>query len=77
MDKRAQMQFRFMAPDAQRSAIRRLALSGLEDEEIAQATGLGLAEIRNVLAPPMIPEGMPWAPQRSGRSGSSGNGLRG
>jgi len=42
MDKRAQMQFRFMTPDAQRSAIRRLALSGLEvavKRQILQASG--------------------------------------
>ena len=77
MDKRARMQFKFMTADAQRSAIRRLALSGLEDEEIARSTGLTLAEIRNVLAPLMIPDVMPWALQRSVRSGSSGNGLRG
>ena len=77
MDKKAQMQFKSMTVDAQRSAIRRLALSGLEDEEIARTTGIALAEIRNVLAPPMIPDLMPWAPQRSGRSGSSGSGLRG
>ena len=77
MDKKAQMQFKFMTGDARRSAIRRLALSGLEDEEIARTTGLALAEIRDVLAPPIIPDVMPWALPRCGRSGSSGNGLRG
>lgn len=77
MDKTAQLQFKFMTPDSQRSAIRRLALSGLDEEEIARSTGLELREIKRVLAPPVIPNLIPWALQRSGRSGSSGNGVQG
>ena len=73
MDKRAQLQFRRMAADAQRSAIRRLALRGLSDEEIAQKTGWFASDIRRVLEPPIAPDLLPWAMQRTRRQGSSGN----
>jgi hypothetical protein len=77
MDRKAQLQFRLMAPDAQRSTIRRLALSGLDDDEIAERTGWSVADIRGVLSPPMIPAFMPWRAERGRRSGSSGGSLSG
>ena len=73
MDKRAQLQFRRLTADAQRSAIRRLALRGLSDEEIAQETGWFASDIRRVLEPPIFPDLLPWAMQRPRRQGSSGN----
>lgn len=54
MDRKTRLQFRILAPEAQRSAIRRLALSGLNDEEIADRTGWTATEVRRVLSPPEI-----------------------
>jgi len=76
MDRKAQLQFRLLTPDAQRSAIRRLALSGLDDDEIARKTGWTAAAVRHVLDPPMIPAFVPWALAKVRRSGSSGGSLR-
>lgn len=76
MDRKAQLQFRFLTPDAQRSAIRRLALSGLDDEEIAQATGWKAPDVRRVLEPPMVPDFLTALSQKLRRSGSSGSPLR-
>ncbi len=52
MDRIAQLQFSAIAPDAQISAVRRLAIKGLNDAEIAQATGWPRERIRSVLVPP-------------------------
>jgi hypothetical protein len=71
MDRKTHFQFRLLSPDAQRSAIRRLALSGLDDEEIASRTGWAAADIREVLSPPVIPDFMPWALEKMRRNGSS------
>jgi len=76
MDPLEQLQFRLLTPDAQRSAIRRLALSGLDDEEIAAKTGWTAAEVRGVLSPPIISEQLPWGISKWRRSGSSGGSLR-
>ena len=76
MNRKAQLQFRLMAPEAQRSAIRRLALSGLDDQEISDRTGWMVADIRDVLSPPMVSAFMPWAMNKVRRSGSSGGSLR-
>lgn len=65
MDRRAQLQFMLLTADAQRSAIRRLALSGLNEDEIARATGWKAADVRGVLGPPVIPDFMTWAPRRN------------
>lgn len=77
MDRKAQLQFRLLTPDAQRSAIRRLALRGLDDEEIAQATGWTSTEVRRVLEPPIVPDFIAAVMNKTRRSGSSGNPLRG
>ena len=73
MDRKTQLQFRLLTQDAQRSAVRRLALRGLDDEEIAQATGWSEAEVRRVLEPPVVADFMAAVFQRTRRSGSSGN----
>jgi len=77
MDRKTWLQFRLLTEDAQRSAIRRLALSGLDDEDIAERTGWSSTEIRGVLSPTMFPEIVPWALEKGRRSGSSGGSLRG
>jgi hypothetical protein len=77
MDQKTRLQFKLLTPDAQRSAIRRLALSGLDDDEIAGRTGWTAAQVRSVLSPPGLPDFMPWALEKSRRSGSSGGSLRG
>jgi hypothetical protein len=77
MNPTAQLQFRLLTPDAQRSAIRRLALSGLDDEEIAEKTGWTATEVREVLSPPVIPGLMYWAMAKRRQSGSTGGPLRG
>jgi hypothetical protein len=77
VDRKTQLQFRLLTQDAQRSAIRRLALKGLDDEEIAQATGWSEAEVRRVLEPPVVADFMAAVFQRTRRSGSSGNPVRG
>jgi hypothetical protein len=76
MDRKAQLQFRLLTADAQRCAIRRLALSGLDDEEIASTTGWTITEVRRVLEPPSGPLPPPWALGRSRRSGSAGGSIR-
>jgi hypothetical protein len=58
VDRKTQLQFRLLTQDAQRSAVRRLALKGLDDEEIAQATGWSEAEVRRVLEPPVVADFM-------------------
>lgn len=75
MDKRAQLQFGRLTADAQRSAIRRLALRGWSDEEIAKETGWFASDIRRVLEPPIVPGLLPWAMQRTRRQGSSDAGA--
>jgi transcription initiation factor IIE alpha subunit len=77
VDRKTQLQFRLLTQDAQRSAIRRLALKGLDDEEIAQATGWSEAEVRRVLEPPVVADFMTAILQKTRRSGSSGNPVRG
>jgi len=77
MNRAAQLQFRLLTPDAQRSAIRRLALSGLDDEEIAEKTGWSAAAAREVLSPPVVSGLMPWAMAKGRQSGSTGGPLRG
>jgi len=72
MDRKTKLQFRLLAPQAQRSAIRRLALSGLDDEEIAVRTGWTAADVRRALGPPEMPVAMPWLFEKAWRSGSSG-----
>jgi transcription initiation factor IIE alpha subunit len=52
-------------------------LKGLDDEEIAQATGWSEAEVRRVLEPPVVADFMAAVFQRTRRSGSSGNPVRG
>ena len=76
MDRKAQLQFRLLTADAQRSAIRRLALSGLDDEDIAGTTGWTTADIRRVLEPASEPVPLPWALGRLRRSGSAGGSIR-
>lgn len=76
MDRKTKLQFRLLTPDAQRSAIRRLALSGLDDEEIAARTGWTATDIRGVLSPPDMPVLMPWVLEKARRSGSSGGSLK-
>jgi len=75
MDRKAQLQFRLLTADAQRSAIRRLALSGQDDEEIAAATGWTAAEVRRLLEPPSASMPPPWVLGRSRRSGSAGGSV--
>jgi hypothetical protein len=75
MDRKATLQFRLLAPQAQRSAVRRLALTGLDDEEIAARTGWTAADVRRVLSPPDIPVIAPWVFEKAWRSGSSGGSL--
>jgi transcription initiation factor IIE alpha subunit len=77
VDRKTQLQFRLLTQDAQRSAVRRLALKGLDDEEIAQATGWSEAEVRRVLEPPVVGDFMTAIFQKTRRSGSSGNPVRG
>ena len=77
MNRAAQLQFRLLTPDAQRSAIRTLALSGLDDEEIAEKTGWSAAAVREVLSPPVVSGLMPWAMAKGRQSGSTGGPLRG
>ena len=77
MDRKTQLQFRLLTQDAQRSAVRRLALRGLDDEEIAQATGWSEAEVRRVLEPPVLADFMSAIFQKTRRSRSSGTPLRG
>jgi hypothetical protein len=52
MSKIAQLQVAAMTPDAQRAAVRRLALTGLDDIEIAKRTGWTSGQVRAALAPP-------------------------
>ena len=75
MDRKTKLQFRLLAPQAQRSAIRRLALSGLDDEEIAARTGWTAGDVRRVLSPPEMPVVGPWVYEKAWRSGSSGGSL--
>jgi len=77
MDQKSKLQFRLMTSDAQRSAIRRLALTGLEEGEISAQTGWQTADIREVLAAPEIPGFIPWALDKARRSGSNGGPRRG
>jgi hypothetical protein len=77
MDRKTRLQFRLLTPEAQRSAIRRLALSGLDDAEIAGKTGWTDAEVRRLLSPTVIPGFIPWALDKVRRSGSSGGSPRG
>jgi len=72
MDQKSKLQFRLMTSDAQRSAIRRLALTGMDDGDISARTGWQTADIREVLAPPEIPGFIPWALEKARRSGSDG-----
>lgn len=75
MDHKAKLQFRLLTPDAQRSAIRRLALSGLDDDEIAQVTGWKATDVRRVLEPPMVPDYLAALSQKLRQSGTSGSPL--
>jgi hypothetical protein len=59
MDRRTRLEFNLLAPEAQRSAIRRLALSGLDDDEIAARTGWTATEVRDLLSPPERPPEIP------------------
>ena len=72
MNRTAQLQFRLLTPDAQRSAIRRLALSGLDDGEIAEKTGWTAAQVREVLRPPINFGPVYWAVAKRRQSGSTG-----
>lgn len=76
MGRMAQLQFSGMTPDAQVSAVRRLALKGLDDAEIAEATGWLSERIRSVLAPPDTVDVSLPVPLRNRRSGSSGGPAR-
>lgn len=76
MDKMAQLKFSALTPEAQVSAIRRLALKGLDDAEIAQATGWSSERIRSVLAPPDTVDVSLPVLLRNRRSGSSGGPAR-
>ena len=76
MNRTAQLQFRLLTQDAQRSAIRRLALSGLDDEEIAEKTGWTESQVREVLRPPVVFGLMHWAVAKRRHSGSTGGPLR-
>lgn len=76
MDRFAQLQFSVMAPDAQRAAIRRLALRGFDDTEIAQATGWTQEQVRAVLEPWGMDDGRPLPLLRNWRSGSPGGSPR-
>jgi hypothetical protein len=53
MDRIAQLQFRSIPSDAQRATLRRLALRGLDDVEIAALTGWTPDQVRTVLQPPL------------------------
>jgi hypothetical protein len=64
-----------MAPDAQRAAVRRMALRGLDDIEIAQATGWPLQRIRDIVRPPEMIDSVPLALLRNRRSGSAGGSV--
>lgn len=77
MDMKTKLQFRLLTGEAQRSAIRRLALKGLDDEEIAQATGWTASEIRRVLEAPLVPDFAAAVFQKTRRSGTPGDPLRG
>lgn len=75
MSKVAQLQFARMTYDAQRAAVRRLALSGLDDDEIAARTGWTTAQVRVALAPPEPMDAVPMALLRNRRSGSPGGSV--
>jgi len=72
----ARLQFRLMERDAQVSAIRRLALRGLDEHEIAQATGWAEDDIRELLAPEAVPGFIPWALGKFRRSSSPGGTVK-
>ncbi len=75
MDRRAQLQFKLLTAEAQRSAIRRLALSGMSDGVIAQTTGWTTADVRRVLDSPTISDLRTRAPRSPMRFKSSVNRL--
>jgi hypothetical protein len=69
MDRKARLEFNLLAPEAQRSAIRRLALSGLDDDEIAARTGWTATEVRDLLSPPERTLIMPRVLEKAWRRG--------
>ena len=75
MSKIAQLQFAAMSPDAQRAAVRRLALTGLDDLEVAERTGWAPELVRAVLAPPHPVDSIPLALLKNRRSGSPGGAV--
>lgn len=75
MSRIAQLQFAAMTVDAQRAAVRRLALTGLDDLEIAERTGWTPGRVRATLAPPELMDGVPLALWRNRRSGSAGGSV--
>jgi hypothetical protein len=75
MDRIAQLQFGSFSVDAQRATIRRLALRGLEDVEIAHLTGWTPEQVRSVLEPPLSADFSALIAARNRRSGSPGGPL--
>jgi hypothetical protein len=53
----AQLHFLLLPSEAQRVAVRRLALSGMPDHDIAAATGWSVDNVRRVVAEDQSP---PW-----------------
>jgi hypothetical protein len=76
MKERARLQFRLVDREAQESAIRRLALRGLDENAIAQETGWATDDLRRLLAPEAVPGFIPWALGKFRRSRSPGGTLK-
>jgi hypothetical protein len=49
-----QLQFKLMTPEAQRTAVQRLALRGMDLETICERTGLSRAEGQRYLTGPLL-----------------------
>ncbi len=68
--------FRAMPPEVQRGAIRRLALSGVAEEDIAARTGWSVESVRRAILDDecvrrlALPVGSPSRPLRVKRNGS-------
>jgi hypothetical protein len=57
-----QLQFKLMTPEAQRTAIQRLALCGADLASISERSGLSIADVRRHLTgAPLQAMAPPWA----------------
>jgi hypothetical protein len=65
-----QLQFKLMTPEAQRTAIQRLALCGADLASISERSGLSIADVRRHLTgAPLQAMAPPWARMRPQKSG--------